>query len=142
MRFVLRAVAVVIPLYLLAQFWFVPWLEAYAPRANCDFFGELSGVHLLFYGAFVALPASLALLVLAFEGPRSLRVLRTGQDPLPGEKVLRKTPYRYGWRARVRPLLLLACVGFILSASAWGYFQARAFIASVPPCETNANHRD
>ena len=126
------------PLFLLSWLWLLPWLDEYTATANCQFYGELTGVHLLLYGVFVAAPLSLALVILLFEGPRSLRVLRLGQNPLPGEKVLRRTLYRYGWRARLKPLALLACVLVIIGFSVWGGYQASALTATVAPCESSA----
>ncbi len=131
-----KVVAFFGPLFLFSKYWFLPRLGEYAQRAHCHFYGELTGVHLLMYGVFVGGPLSLALLVLLFEGPRSLRVLRLGQNPLPGEKVLHRTRYRYGWSERVKPLLLLGCVLFSLGIAVWGGFQAHALTTEVAPCET------
>ena len=133
-----KALAVVLPLFLFAWLWLLPWLQDYLPDAHCHRYGSLTGMHLLLYGAFVGLPLSLALLILLFEGRRGLRVLRVGQYPLPGEKVLRKTRYRYGTAARIRPLLLLLCVCFMLAMSAWGYLQATALIGQIAPCAAAA----
>ncbi len=138
MLILVKILAFFIPLFLLSWLWLFPWLEAYAETAHCRFYGDLTGVHLLLYGIFVGGPLSLALLILLFEGPRSLRVLRVGQNPLPGEKVLRRTPYRYGWQARLKPLVLLACVLTIIGFSVWGGYQASELTANVAPCESGA----
>jgi hypothetical protein len=87
----LKMLAVAASLYLPAHFWFIPWLENYISFANCYYYGDISGMHLLIYGIFVFAPLSLALLIWLLEGRRCLEVLRIRQNPLPGEKVLRKT---------------------------------------------------
>ena len=73
-------------------------------------------------------------ILLLILGPRSLRIVRAGQDPLPGEKVLRKTKYRYGSAAMLIPamtlFLVLVCIGF----SIWGSFQVDALASNIPPC--------
>lgn len=134
-RLVLILAAIAIPVYLLSELWFFDWLSDYAAIANCHVYGNLTGVHLLFYGMFVGIPASLALLVLSFEGRRSLRVLRLGQNPLPGEKTLRKTRYKYGAAARLQPIGLIAAILFLLGLSIWGAGQARQLTATIAPCD-------
>ncbi|MCP4386958.1 MAG: hypothetical protein GY802_01570 [Gammaproteobacteria bacterium] len=80
---VLKILAVVAPVYLLAQFWLFPWLQNYASFANCHRYGNINGVQLLMYGVFVFIPLSLALLIWLLESKRCLRILRIGQNPLP-----------------------------------------------------------
>lgn len=138
LRLVLILVAICLPIYLLGEFWFFDWLRDYAANANCHFYGSLTGVHLLFYSLFVGSPLSLVMLILAFEGRRSLRVLRLGQNPLPGEKTLRKTRYKSGWAARVQPGLLLAATIVLIGMSLWGVHQAQRLTQSVAPCDGEA----
>lgn len=133
-RLVLKILAVAAPVYLLAQFWFFPWLQNYASFANCNFYGDINGVHLLMYGVFVFIPLSLALLIWLFEGRRCLEILRVGQYPLPGEKVLRKTRYRYGRAAMMQPFVLVLLIAVLIGASIWGSFQAEKIARMIKPC--------
>ncbi len=133
-RMVLKMLAVAAPVYLLAQFWFFPWLQNYANFANCYHYGDITGTHLLMYGIFVFIPLSLALLIWLFEGRRCLRVIRAGQNPLPGEKVFRKTRVKYGRAAMTQPIMLLLMIAMIIGISIWGGFQAEKITRSIPPC--------
>lgn len=131
---VLKTLAVAAAVYLLAQFWFFPWLENYANFANCYYYGDINGTQLLMYGVFVFIPLSLALLIWLLEGKRSLRVLRVGQNPLPGEKVFRKTRYKYGRTAIIKPIVLLLMIAAIIGLAIWGGFQAEKITRSIAPC--------
>ncbi len=133
-KLVLKILAVAAPVYLLAQFWLFPWLQNYASFANCYFYGDINGVHLLMYGVFVFIPLSLALLIWLFEGKRCLRIFRIGQNPLPGEKVLRKTRYRYGRAAMIQPFVILLALAVLIGASVWGGFQAEKITRTIKPC--------
>lgn len=121
-----------IPLVLLTQFYFFPWFENYAEQAHCYAYGDLTGVHLVFYFVFVALPIGSALVLLAIEGPRAIKVLRLGQNPLPHEKVLRKTKYTYGRRAKVKPIIFLLLIVFMLALGVQGIYWANEMIGSPP----------
>lgn len=131
---VLKILAVAAPVYLLAQFWFFPWLQDYASFANCHSYGNINGVQLLMYGVFVLIPLSLALLIWLLEGKRCLRIFRLGQNPLPGEKVLRKTRYRYGRAAMIQPFVILLAIAVLIGASVWGGFQAEKITRMIQPC--------
>ncbi len=133
-KLVLKILAVAAPVYLLAQFWLFPWLQNYASFANCYFYGDITGVHLLMYGVFVFAPLSLALLIWLFEGRRCLSILRVGQNPLPGEKVLRKTRYRYGRAAMIQPCVIFLTLAVLIGASIWGSFQVEKLTRIVKPC--------
>jgi Flp pilus assembly protein protease CpaA len=94
-------------------------------------------VQLLLYGVFVGAPLSCALVILLLEGRRSYKVIRIGQNPLPGEKVLRKTKYRYGVAARVQPAALFAIMALLVGVSIWGSFQAQKLSRNITPCNDN-----
>jgi hypothetical protein len=130
----LKMLAVAASLYLPAHFWFIPWLENYISFANCYYYGDISGMHLLIYGIFVFAPLSLALLIWLLEGRRCLEVLRIRQNPLPREKVLRKTRYKYGRAAMIQPIVLLLTTAAIVGFSIWGGLQAEKLTRSITPC--------
>lgn len=131
-----KLLAVAAPVYLAGFYWLFPWLENYAQSANCDYLGGISGLQLLVYGIFVGIPLSMALLVWLIDGSRSIRVWRLGQTPLPGEKVLRKTRYRYGAAARLRPVAVFAVILSLIGAAVWGGSQARELIVEIGPCDS------
>lgn len=120
------------PLVLLTHFAFLPWLRGYAARAHCYDYGPVNGLQLVFYGLFVGLPALITLTLYAVEGPRSIKILRGGQSPLPGEKVFRPTKYRYGGRARIRPVLLMLIMLLLVGLALRGLFWAEEIIAKAP----------
>ena len=131
---ILKIVAWMIPAYLVVQFWFFDWLSEYAANAHCYQYGNINGVHLLFYGLFVFMPLSFALLLFLIEGRRSLKVMKLGQNPLPNEKVLRPTKYRYGIAAKIQPLAIFSIMIFLIGLSIWGGFQAHALTQDIKPC--------
>ena len=136
---VLKLLAWAVPVYLVAQFWFFDWLSEYARHANCYQYGNINGVHLVFYGVFVFIPLSVAFLLVLFEGRRSIKIFKLAQNPLPNEKVLRRTRYRYGWTAKVQPLVILTMILFLIGLSLWGGYQAHDITSSIKPC-TDARH--
>ena len=133
-RIALLLLAIMAPLLLIAHFWLIPAISAYTELTNCDSFGDVDGVHLLLYGVFVYLPLSFAIILLLLLGRRCMRVIRAGQDPLPGEKVLRPTKYRYGKAAMIVPALVPFLVVVTVGFSIWGSFQAEKLTRIVAPC--------
>ena len=131
----LKLLAVAAPVYLAGYYWLFPWLRQYAQTANCEYFGGISGLQLLVYGVFVGIPLSMALLVWLIEGARAVRVWKLGQHPLPGEKVLRRTRYRYGAAARLRPAAVFAILILLIGAAIRGGFRAPGVIAEIGPCD-------
>jgi len=132
----LKVVSWCLPLYILAEFWFFDWLSGYAENANCYKYGSVNGVHFLMYGVFTLMPLSLAVILFLFEGRRSIKILKLGQNPLPGEKVFRPTRYKYGNSAKVQPVIVLVALVFIVGMSVWGGFQAHEITKEVKPCLT------
>jgi hypothetical protein len=139
--FAVKLLAVAAPVYLAGFYWLFPWLRRYMQTANCEYFVGISALQLLIYGVFVGIPLSMALLVWLIDGARSLRVWRLGQHPLPGEKVLRKTRYRYGAAARLRPLAVFAILILLIGAAIRGGAQAPVLIAEIGPCDTPGQQR-
>lgn len=117
---------------LLTHFAFLPWLRGYIDTAHCYDYGPVNGLQMVFYGLFVGLPALITLTLYAVEGSRSIKVLRGGQSPLPGEKVFRPTKYRFGIRARIRPALLILTMLLLVGLALRGVFWAEETIAKLP----------
>lgn len=133
--FLLKQMAWFIPLYALTEFWVFDAMADYADHANCYFYGSISGVHLLMYGLFAGLPLALAAIVFIFEGRRSIAIIKRGQNPLPGEKVFKKTAYKYGNKAKIQPVAILCSVSLLVVFSLWGAVQAYGLTQQVVPCE-------
>ena len=130
----LKLATIFVPLFLFGHYWFVPWIGEYARYANCYRYGEINGVEVLMYGVLVGIPLSTALLYALLFGPRSLRIIRAGQDPLPGEKVLRKTRYRYGKMAWLTPIFTVLLVLVFIGFAVWAAPQARELGRNPVPC--------
>ena len=127
-----------LPLVLATQFWFLPWFEEYAKISHCLDYGYFTGTHVVFYFTFVAIPIAAALTLFAIEGPRSFKVIRLGQNPLPKEKVLKKTKYKYGRSAKFKPYAFLLLLLFMIGLGVRGVFLANDIIYNpennLPPC--------
>lgn len=132
---VIKVVAWTLPAFLIAQFWFFDWLSEYSENANCYNYGNISGVHLIFYGLFVFMPLFFAIIIFFLEGRRSIKVLKAGQNPLPNEKVFKPTKYRYGPATKIHPLVILSLILFMAAFSIWGGFQAYGLTQDIKPCE-------
>ena len=133
---VAKMFAWVVPAVLFLELWFRDWLSEYTEVADCYFYGSITGMHLIFYGVFVGLPIMSAIIVFLLEGRRGIKIIKLRQNPLPGEKVLRPTEYKYGNTALIQPTVIFAVIFFMLGMSVWGSFQAEKIVAKVKPCES------
>jgi len=132
--FVLKHMLWFIPLVAATELWFFDWLSEYADNANCYIYGSITGVHLIMYGLFVGIPLSLVILLSILEGRRAIKVIKLGQNPLPGEKVFKKTKYTYGHKAKVKPVGIIFSIGFLLALTIWGVMQAHELTQNIKPC--------
>ena len=114
-----------VPLFLIAQFWFFPFLDDYSKIAHCKKYGSITGTHILLYGVFVVLPVSLALIALLIAGKRNVLIIKLGQDPLPNEKVLSQTEYTNGFKAKFH-----AYIFFLFILLAFGFAVQGNYVAS------------
>lgn len=92
-KIVLMHLAWTIPIVLIAKLLFFPWFNEYADAAHCYDYDYFTGTQVLLYSIFSGIPISFTLLVFAIDGTRSFRVIRRGQNPLPGEKVFHAAKY-------------------------------------------------
>lgn len=144
--FLAKHLAWAIPLVAATQFWFFPWFEEYAENAHCYDYGSFTGTHVVFYFVFVAIPIGSALTIFAIEGARSIKVLKLGQSPLPGEKVFSRTKYKYDLKATLAPCALLLTLVFLVGLGIRGIFWANEIIYNAsnsppPPCASgDENH--
>lgn len=128
LRKILFILSWVTPALIAYKLWFLPWLGEYAAQAHCDNYGPFTGVHIMFYGIFIGLPASMGIVFFTLEGKDILKIYRLGQYPLPTRKVFRPTKYVYGFRARVKAALSGVILLAIFGGSIWGYYAANEII--------------
>ena len=138
----IKHLAWALPLFAMTNYWLLPWFEAYAKQAHCYNYGQFTGIHIVFYSVFVGLPLSFALVLFALEGPRNIKIIQLAQHPLPNEKVLRRTQYSYGLKAKIRAYLFFVILAFLGGLSIKGIDWANAIIDTsknkeFPPCLTN-----
>ena len=126
----------ILPFFIVMQYYFFPWLKEYAKNANCQFyFGEsISGIQLLIFGTFALIPLSFAIVIILIEGKRSVKILKTGQNPLLNEKVLRPIKYKYGAAAKIQPFAIIIVIISLIFVSIWGGLQAQKLIKTIEPC--------
>ena len=131
----LKHAAWVIPLFAITKYIFFPWFDVYVENAHCYKYGNITGTEIVLYGLFVGLPALSAVLLLLFEGANSIKILRYGQSPLPGEKVFMPTKYVYGFRAKLKPLFLFITIVFFLGLAVKGINSVNQIINMANPKE-------
>ncbi|WP_435106669.1 hypothetical protein [Arhodomonas sp. AD133] len=95
---VIVAAIVVFP----SEWWFFPWLERFSATSPCYEILGVRGHVVLMYGIFVGMPLGIALIAGSFIFRYAYRILRDGQVPPIGQKVMGRTPIRRGRSARVR----------------------------------------
>ncbi len=72
-------------------------------------------------------PLLLAFFLIVTEGPKSWQVYQLRQTPLPGEKVMQPTRYRYGKRALLRPIALLIIILLLVFFAVWSLWMVNQF---------------
>lgn len=108
------------------KLWLLPAFKAFIASAPCRTLLGVSGTSLLWYGLFVGLPLSSACILGLIYGHYGLRILRDGQAPPVGAKVLRPTRIRRGAAARRIGYLCLLAPTPLLAIAVWGYFAAQS----------------
>jgi hypothetical protein len=111
---------------LLCELWLLPAFSAFAASAPCRSVFGIPATAILWYGLFVGLPLSLALVLACMEGRHGLKILRDGQSPPTGFKVLRRTRIKRGVAARRIGYLRLFAFAPFMAIATWGAFQARS----------------
>ncbi len=118
-----------VPLVVISNWYLIPNMTRYIQVAHCDQILGFNGLTATFYLLFSIIPALFGMTLLAIEGPRALKVFKVGQSPLPGEKVLRKTRYQYGWKAKVKPTIMMFVVGVFFCIAVFGHFVIQDLMA-------------
>lgn len=114
------------------QTWLFPAIREFAGSAHCREVLGFSGVSVLFYGLFVAMPLGIALVIGLTMGRRGYRILRDGQVPPIGEKVFRPTRIERGQKAKLQGYAQKYSFLLLLAIAVWGFPQAGQLIASLP----------
>lgn len=129
-----------VPLFIITKFWFFDWLKAMLDDpSRCDhLYVDMTKVDAFFYSLFVGLPILMAIVIFLTEGRRAIKIIRLGQSPLPGEKVFKATPYRYGAKAKLRPFILLALIIGLVVFACWGVVQANILLTELQVCNVMA----
>ena len=104
--------------------WLFPSLREFVAAAPCTTVFGIQGLTVLWYGLFVGMPLSTAMLVGAIFGWRGYKILRDERFPPLREKVGRPTRIRKGAQARLIAYLHLAAFLPLLALAVWGAFQA------------------
>lgn len=133
----LKTLGWIVPLAATLNFWFFPWLNQYSVNAHCHHYGNFTGLHIIFYGIFIGLPLLITSVMIVKDGKRSIKIIKLGQSPLPGEKVLYPTKYIYGTQAKIKAYLYLALILFGLGSSVAGYFWVQPFITKISSVDTS-----
>jgi hypothetical protein len=117
------------------KLWLLPEFEAFVGSAPCRALFGANGTTVLWYGLFAGLPLLVLALLGLTHGRRGVRILRDGQFPPIGEKVLRRTRIRRGSAARrigcIHLFTLVPAIAFVI----WGGFQAHRFARGFQPMD-------
>ncbi len=116
--------------------WVLPWLKDFLPTAHCQTILGINGLSAVMILMFVASPLILMIFLLITEGPKSWHVYQLKQSPLPGEKTMKPTRYRYGQSALWRPFGFLLIICGLLALSVWALSLINDFSDSI---ENKAN---
>lgn len=108
-----------------ANTWLLPAISSFSGMVHCREILGVSGVKVLFYGLFVAMPLVFAFVVAATVGRHGYLVLKTGQSPLAAEKVFRPTRICRGVKARLLGYGQLLSPWLLVAVAVWGVPQAR-----------------
>jgi len=130
---VLKGVLVLLPFFLFLILGGYEWMREYF-QDTCRLVNEFATTRLIIYGGLVVLPGGVCLATAMLFGPRAVKMLKTGQMPLPGEKVLAPTRYKYGRPVRIRAALLLLLLAALLILPFGLAHTAKEMVTSI---ETN-----
>jgi hypothetical protein len=124
MRFVVLGVVAGVLVIGFGKLWVFPALQRFADIAPCRTVFGLDGVTVLFHGLLVGIPVLSAVVAGATFGWRGFKILKDGQAPPRGERVMRRVRIERGAKAKVQAYLHMLFVVPFIAMACWGYFQA------------------
>ncbi|UGB45245.1 DUF4407 domain-containing protein [Frateuria edaphi] len=108
------------------KLWALPGIAGFADTAPCRTVFGINGAIVLWFGLFVGLPMLFAIVLAIEPGRHGLAILRDGQYPPRGAKVLRPVRIRRGTSARWIGYLHLLAFTPLVAVGIWGYGKAVA----------------
>jgi hypothetical protein len=140
-RLVLLGLAIGAAVILPFKLWLLPAFVAFAASGKCQSVFGMPGSMLISYGLFVGLPLSFALVLAGMGGRNGFKILRDGQYPPIGVKVLRRTRIRRGAAARRIGYLNLLMFTPFLALAIWGLFQSETLAELIhQTCAADVSH--
>lgn len=136
-RRIVTAVPLALCFYAISKWWLFPQLSSLARHAECVTVFGIPGVSALFYGTFVGVPITAALVMGALIVPSSWMALRTHRYPPPGTKVYRRTRIKTGWRAVAAASVPLILIAAMVGLGIWGFGPARSMVAGAHSAHPN-----
>ncbi len=95
-----RYIWIILTLFII-HIWIFTSYARFVDNSACEKFGPLLGAELVLYGLYVGMPMLIGVPCLIYGYLRGKKIITQGQDPLRGEKVWKRRPYVYGWRAHI-----------------------------------------
>lgn len=126
-RILLKIALILVPVAVIFFLWFLPWLNTFLLSAHCQTLFGFNALTVTMVLMLALPPLLLALFLGVSEGPKSWQVYQLRQTPLPGEKVMKPTPYRYGTRALLRPIALLVIILLLVFFAVWSLWMVNQF---------------
>jgi hypothetical protein len=109
---------------LVGKLWLLPAFSEFVATAECRSVFGVSAMAVVWYGLFVGFPLLIALSFGCTFGWHGYRILRDGQSPPIGVKVVRRTRITRGFASRISGYLYLLAFAPPLALAGWGYFAA------------------
>lgn len=126
-RILLKIALILLPLAAIFFVWVLPWLNTFLLTAHCQNLLGFNGLTFVMTLMLALPPLLLVLFLFVTEGPKSWQVYQLKQTPLPGEKVMNPTRYRYGNRALLRPIGFLMALLLLLLIVIWSVWMVSQF---------------
>ncbi len=131
-KILIRYLIIFAGLFVLGVFWLQPLLTEFINTAHCQVYYGISGIVVIVYGLFVALPLLIAVILQLVMTPMALRVIRQRRWPPHETRVLQKTVVVEGRRAVVRGyVLLLVMPIFFISLISYGFIYTEDLLQTI-----------
>jgi hypothetical protein len=136
-RFALINLAIAIPLFLFARFYIIPVASEKIEQKSCATFGPLYDYEWYFFGL-ISLPLFIMFIFsikpFLFYG---YKVFKSEQYPLPGQKILRPTAYRYGLQAKISGMIFMLLSLCLLGLFVYSLHVCNQLLSTLDVCNTS-----